>query len=202
VAVPSTLVSLAAAIGSRLPQLPFDRETWGMLQRGNVAPADDTRALLGREPREVEEFIPRGLGVDLRRGAALAWLLPLLRISVALVWLWTAVVSLGLYPVEASFELLARTGLTGPAASLALYGAALLDLAFGVASLAMRRRRRLWLAQIVLVLGYTAIISVRLPEFWLHPYGPVLKNLPLLAVLLLLWTLDDDAPARRGKRGA
>jgi uncharacterized protein YbjT (DUF2867 family) len=202
VAVPSTLVSLAATIGSRLPQLPFDRETWGMLQRGNVAPADDTRALLGREPREVEEFIPRGLGVDLRRGAALAWLLPLLRISVALVWLWTAVVSLGLYPVEASFELLARTGLTGPAASLALYGAALLDLAFGVASLAMRRRRRLWLAQIVLVLGYTAIISVRLPEFWLHPYGPVLKNLPLLAVLLLLWTLDDDAPARRGKRGA
>ena len=66
----------------------------------------------------------------------------------------------------------------------------------------LRRRRPLWLAQIVLVLGYTVIISLRLPEFWLHPYGPVLKNLPLLAMLLLLWTLDDDGPAARRKRGA
>ena len=202
VAMPSPLVNVAAALGSRLPQLPFDRETWGMLQRGNVAPADDTCALLGRAPRPAEDFVAPGLGVDLRRGAALAWLLPLLRISVALVWLWTAAVSLGLYPAEASFELLARTGLTGPAASLALYGAALLDLAFGVGSLVLRRRRRLWLAQIVLVLGYTVIISLRLPEFWLHPYGPVLKNLPLLAVLLLLWTLDDGEPAARRKRSA
>ena len=41
-----------------------------------------------------------------------------------------------------------------------------------------------------LILGYTAIITIALPEFWLHPYGPVLKNLPLLAALWLLWELD------------
>jgi len=50
----------------------------------------------------------------------------------------------------------------------------------------LRPRRRLWWAQIAVMLGYTAIITLRLPEYWLHPYGPVLKNLPLLAALLVL----------------
>ena len=79
---------------------------------------------------------------------------------------------------------------------LALYGAAALDLVLGVASLLMRRRRWLWLAQIALILGYTAIITARLPEFWLHPYGPVLKNLPMLAALWLLLELDRPEATR------
>jgi hypothetical protein len=40
------------------------------------------------------------------------------------------------------------------------------------------------------VLGYTAIITVALPEQWLHPYGPVVKNLPLLAAILALHQLE------------
>jgi hypothetical protein len=31
---------------------------------------------------------------------------------------------------------------------------------------------------------------VYLPEFWLHPFGPMLKNLPLLAVLGLLLAFE------------
>jgi hypothetical protein len=37
---------------------------------------------------------------------------------------------------------------------------------------------------------------VRLPEFWLHPYGPVLKNLPMLAALWLLLELERDPETR------
>ncbi|HVF63461.1 MAG TPA: DoxX-like family protein, partial [Casimicrobiaceae bacterium] len=29
------------------------------------------------------------------------------------------------------------------------------------------------------------------PEFWAHPYGPVLKNLPILALLVLLAVLEE-----------
>jgi hypothetical protein len=75
-------------------------------------------------------------------------------------------------------------------APLFLYGAAGLDLVLGVLTLVLKRRVGLWLAQIALIVGYTAIISVRLPEYWLHPYGPVLKNLPMLAVLWLLYAVD------------
>jgi hypothetical protein len=54
----------------------------------------------------------------------------------------------------------------------------------------LRRRRWLWWAQIALIVVYTLIITIRLPEFWLHPFGPMLKNLPLLAVLGLLLAFE------------
>ena len=111
--------------------------------------------------------------------------------AIALVWIVTGIVSLGLYPVEDSLALLARSGVPASLRPLALYGAALLDLAMGAATLALPRRRWLWLAQIALVVGYTAIITWRLPEQWLHPYGPVVKNLPILAALVLLYTLEE-----------
>ena len=66
----------------------------------------------------------------------------------------------------------------------------MLDIVLGVASLAVRRRW-VWWAQIALILGYTLIITWRLPEFWAHPYGPILKNVPILAMLLLLARLEE-----------
>jgi hypothetical protein len=60
-----------------------------------------------------------------------------------------------------------------------------------------RRRRALWLVQAALIVFYSAVITLRLPEFWLHPYGPVLKNLPILALLALLLALEPPTKARR-----
>jgi len=40
------------------------------------------------------------------------------------------------------------------------------------------------------VLTYTVILSIHLPEFWLHPFGPLAKNLPFLAVLWLMYEID------------
>jgi hypothetical protein len=198
-AVPAALVGVAARLGDVVPASPLDSERWRMLQRGNAAPADAVTALLGRAPRPVEAFLAPESADAVRSDAQLGALLPLLRLSLALVWIVTGVVSLGVYPVEQSYELLARAGVPTALRPLALYGAALLDLALGVATLTMRSRRRwLWLAQIALIAGYTAVISVRLPEYWLHPYGPILKNLPILALLLLLFVLDSPRKEKCG----
>ena len=81
----------------------------------------------------------------------------------------------------------------GAAAPLLLYGAATIDLALGIAVLAWRRRIWLWRLQMAVIAGYMAIITVALPEYWLHPFGPVLKNLPLLALILALHELERRA---------
>jgi hypothetical protein len=101
-------------------------------------------------------------------------------------------VSFGLYPVQDSHALLARVGLHGGMATLALYGAAIFDLVLGVLTLACpaRWRRLVWLAQLALIGGYTVLITFFLPEYWLHPYGPITKNLPILACIALLWALE------------
>lgn len=195
VTVPAAAMALAARIGDRLPALPFDRAAWQMLQRGNAAPVDGTAALLGRSPRAATGFIAADHAPAERAAARLSWTLPLLRLSIALVWIVTGIVSFGMYPVHLSYELLARTGAPPAWQPLLLYGAAGFDLLLGVLTLwPLRRRRWLWLAQAGLILFYTAVITWKLPEFWLHPYGPVLKNLPMLAALALLAALDDRRP--------
>jgi len=37
---------------------------------------------------------------------------------------------------------------------------------------------------------YTAVMTIKLPEVWLHPYGPILENLPLLVCIALLYRLE------------
>jgi hypothetical protein len=74
---------------------------------------------------------------------------------------------------------------------LLLVGAIGTDLAFGAMTLLPWRPRWLWPAQIAVVLTYTLIITWRLPLLWLEPFGPVAKNLPILALLLLLQQLEE-----------
>lgn len=111
--------------------------------------------------------------------------LRLIRVTLALVWLASGALSLGIYPRAQSLDMLAQTGLHGTPADIALYAGALLDIVLGILTLA-RPGIVLWRVQAAVILGYTGIITVWLPQYWLHPFGPVLKNLP---ILLLLWLL-------------
>jgi uncharacterized protein YbjT (DUF2867 family) len=194
--LPSPLFLAGARVAGMLPGSPLDSETAGMLLRGNAAPAGAFEHLLQRRPRGPETFLAGTDTAPLRARAALGWAVPVLRLALALMWIWTAVVSFGLYPVEQSYELLARVHLHGALAGLALYGAAALDLLLGLLTLwaPARWRPGVWAAQLALVAGYTLLITVFLPEQWLHPYGPVSKNLPIMGVLALLWALE---PRRR-----
>jgi uncharacterized protein YbjT (DUF2867 family) len=169
--------------------IPVERETLQMLQRGNTASPATIAQILRRTPRDPKDFVSPAEGKGLALRAKLDWLQPLLRASIGIVWIASGLVSVGLYPVEQSLAMLQRVGLTGSFATAALYGAAALDVALGIATF-VSRRKGLWRLQMALILGYTAVISVFLPELWLHPFGPVLKNLPMLAALLLLHELD------------
>jgi nucleoside-diphosphate-sugar epimerase len=192
IALPRPLVVALAWLGSLLPGVPFDRAALRMLEQGNTADPDATRALLDRAPRPIDRFLSATEARADRTAAQLAWLLPLLRASLALVWLFTAYVSVFAWPVRDSLDLLARTGAPPAWGPLLLYGASAADALLGVATLALplRWRPRLWLAQMGLIAFYSIVIAWRLPEFIWHPYGPLTKNLPMLAVLWVLYELE------------
>jgi len=116
--------------------------------------------------------------------------LKIIRITLAMIWIVTGLLSLGIYPEQHSLELLARLNLYDTSARVALYLAAGLNIILGLLTLFITKKA-LWLFQALLVLIYTLLITLWLPEYWLHPFGPILKN---LAVLSLLWLLYGSAP--------
>lgn len=191
--LPQPIVSAIARVGDRFPSMPLSSETLAMLERGNSADPGEVTRLLGRSPRGPETFIPCAEADAWRASARLALALPVLRISIGILWLVSAIVSFGVYPIEESYALLARTGITGAPAPVALYGAATLDLIFGVLVLAGYTRRWLWLAQLALIAGYSMLIAWFLPEFWLHPYAPMVKNLVVMAAIFAILLLDPKA---------
>ena len=75
----------------------------------------------------------------------------------------------------------------GTGAIVVLYLAAAIDCGFGLATI-FRPGRRLWLSQGLLIITYAMIVAIAIPDALLDPFGPILKNLPILAILLLLFS--------------
>lgn len=192
VGVPAPLVSLAAALLDHVPGAILTRDTWKMLRAGNTADAAATTALLGRAPAGLETFVDAASAPRLRQAALAAWRPALMRVVLALIWIGSAVCSAFVFPREDSLALLAGVHLHGGWALATLYAASALDLALGIATLAWPGRR-LWAAQIGLVLVYTLIVALALPEFLWHPFAPLIKNAAVLAVLVMLLSEEPQS---------
>lgn len=112
-----------------------------------------------------------------------------LRWSLAAVWLWTAGVSL--WELNgASRQLLLEAGWhNAEGIQAVIISGALLD---GLLGLALLRydRARVYYAALGATVAMTVLGTWLLPGLWLHPLGPLLKNLPIVA---LLWALAQES---------
>ena len=43
------------------------------------------------------------------------------------------------------------------------------------------------------MLGYSAVIAIALPEFLWHPFGPLLKNAAVIALLFILLSEETQS---------
>lgn len=108
--------------------------------------------------------------------------LRLVRYSLVVLWLGSGLVSL--FNDAAGRALL--FALPRPLADTLILGGAGIDLLLGFGLLIAR-----WVAvvawlQIAVILLYTALATALIPELWLDPLMPLGKNLPILAMTLLL----------------
>ena len=191
--VPFTLAMRMALFAEALGARMVSRETLTMLARGNSADVAALTAATGVAPRSLAAALREQPAEQADRWhARLFFLRPALRIALGLLWLFSGIVSLGLYPLAHSYALLAEVGITGPGAPLALYAAALLDILLGIATLVRYRIRLVGQLQIALMLAYSLLISIGPAELWLHPFGPVTKNIPLIVATLIMIALERD----------
>ena len=117
----------------------------------------------------------------------------LLRASLVVVWLATAVVSVWELHGQ-SRELLAGLP-TAWAEGHAPWLPTAIILAGAAADavlalwLALRPGRKAYGAALLMMLAMTLLATAIQPAWWLHPFGPLTKNLPIAAIL---WVLLQD----------
>jgi len=113
--------------------------------------------------------------------------------AIAFLWLWSGIQP-ALFALPQSLDLLAQVGVQA-AYRVPLFAlSCVLDVFFGLGcATRLRHRAWFWAAQAAVVLAYSAIVAFRLPQMWAHPFAPLVKNVPLMAVMVYLF----DANRRR-----
>ena len=115
-----------------------------------------------------------------------------LRYSLVFVWLATALVSVQELQGQ-SRALLLASGVTDLRVADALvWAGAAVDAVLGLLLLVWPVRRVYGLA-LLAMLGMTVVATFMQPALWLHPLGPLSKNIPMAAALVLLWRRDPRA---------
>lgn len=114
-------------------------------------------------------------------GKDLKWL----RLSIVFVWLATAIASVWELQGQ-SAQLLQAAGVRDPSLArwLILAGAGV-DAVLGLAMLVWPTRWT-YLAALAVMGLMTLVASVLDPSLWLHPLGPLTKNIPIAALLFIL----------------
>ncbi len=193
--MPRSALSWAGKIGDWTKSAFVNKDSMTMLRQGSHShsgqfrkeAASQLRPLLGGLTAQQD-------GTEARRQAWLFWSAPILRMSLAILWLVTALVSAFVYPETASLVLLAQAGLEAESVGrVFLYGSALLDGVIGVLLLIGWRPVLVGTASLALMAVFTLILSIApdLRDFWSHPFGPVLKNIPIAAATFAMIGLYD-----------
>jgi uncharacterized protein YbjT (DUF2867 family) len=198
--MPMPLMRAAAWLAEAVPQKVFCRDTIRLLERGSVPIENAALMLLGRAPTAMAQGLaitaPEPL-VDLRVQLSPA-MAAMARGSLAFMWLYTALISALLPQQSGVLQLLARCGFEGRFSVAALVFSCSLNVALGVLSL---RRITPWgqALQVAAVMGYTATAAWHMPELTIDHCGPLVKNLPVLGLIMLLWCA---APLPAGARAS
>lgn len=186
--VPMPLMRLGARIAEHLPQQVFSTDTLAMLESGNVTSRNVAPEWLGRLPTALAEALPAA-----PQAVPAAWRTAL-RASVAAMWLYTALVT-ALFPRESNvLALLARCGFQGEAGVAVMWMSCGLNSVLGI-WLLLRPSAWCYATQCGAVAGYTLTAAFNMPELAIDHCGPLIKNLPVLALLAFLWVTQPGGPS-------
>lgn len=189
--VPMPLMRAVGRVGDLAGDGPIATNSLAQMIAGN---AGDSRAFA-----DAIGFAPRSLGLALRDRPAqvqdrwharLFFLAPALKAVLVLMWLVSS--WLGLFHGAAqTATLMHSVGLSPQWADPLRIGGSILDL--GIAALLVADRTARWSTpvQLVVVLGYTVVIGIALPELFLDPLGPLLKNLPIMLAIAVHGAIGD-----------
>jgi DoxX-like family len=112
------------------------------------------------------------------------------KLSLAFLWIFTGLTSL-FFASEVGYEILESGGVTGPLAEFCVITGALADILIGLWVLLNKYQRLCFCVQVGIILIFTLLLTIIAPSFWLHPFGPVTKNIPIIVLIWATYSNND-----------
>lgn len=112
--------------------------------------------------------------------------------TLTLLWLYSGIIPI-LFAQDVSLNLLYDMGFSHQFAWVLLIGASVMDISFGVLIFGKYRYYQgFWLVQFITIVIYNLLMILLLPtdiltEQLLHPFAPIIKNIPILAMVWFLY---------------
>lgn len=106
--------------------------------------------------------------------------------SLSFLWIFTGITSIFLKP-DLGFAILNQAGIVGNKANFLLYGGGILDILIGIWLLSTWRMKACHAVQFIIIIMFTVLTSLIAPDYWLHPFGPITKNIPILCLIGILY---------------
>lgn len=194
--VPLFLIRMGSWFGNLIPYSSMNEDSYQMLMQNNVTDKNEVMNF-----QKSIDFMPNNFSTGLYNEpstvqdhwhAGLYFLKPLLQFSIAFVWIWSGLCSAFWYSKEAIFSLLTTVGIPTPFQSFTLYGASALDILIGLTILCSYKVKKIALLQLFIIIIYTGIITITLPQLWIEPFAPIAKNIPLFVAIIIMMALESD----------
>jgi hypothetical protein len=111
--------------------------------------------------------------------------------SLAFLWIFTGITSIYFSP-EIGYEILARASITGVMADVSIYAGGALDIVIGSWLLTSFRIKLCCIIQVIAIIVYTVLLTYIDANFWLHPFGPITKNIPIIVLIFLIILNNEE----------
>lgn len=108
------------------------------------------------------------------------------RLSLSVLWLSTAATSFW-WGRTIGYDVLELQHIQGEFADWCINTGSVIDALIGFWLFTTYRLKWCYSFQLILVISYSILLTIIAPAFWLHPFGPLTKNIPIVALLYLLY---------------
>ena len=187
--LPPGLAKWIARIGDVTRMPPVTSTALAQLNGRLTGDGDGFRQATGVAARDLPEILAeRSSGTQDLWHARLFLLRPLVRMTLALLWAVSGVV--GLLAEPASYAPL--NTLLGHLTVPFTIAFSALDLGIAAALVRGWRPKLMARVQLAVILGYTVGLTVLAPALWTDPFGALLKNIPLLLLVLMYRVLEEE----------
>lgn len=113
-------------------------------------------------------------------------LLTCAKYSLAFLWIFTGLTSIFFTP-EVGYEILANANITGVIADTAIYVGGLADIIIGLWLITSFKTQLCCIVQVTFIVAYSVLLTFIDSSFWLHPFGPITKNIPIIVLIAYVY---------------